>query len=147
METQKSCPCLWHSVLRSLHLSWPQSPFESTSLSIPCADLNSWLRGHPALAQLALLETFRYLFLLVVVVVVFSLPMWWKMVPFQPWWKGSVCDLQKGKNRIDFPRSVTTWMFFPLKAAELIDFNYIDLQLLIVVAFFQASLGANYRFP
>lgn len=69
------------------------------------------------------------------------------MVPFQPQWKGSVCDLQKGKNRIDFPRSVTTWMFFPLKAAELIDFNYIDLQLLIVVAFFQASLGANYRFP
>ena len=56
-------------------MSWPQSPFESTSLSIPCADLNSWLRGHPALAQLALLETFRYLFLLVVVVVVFSLPM------------------------------------------------------------------------
>ena len=57
-------------------MSWPLAPFEPTSLSIPCADLDSWPRGQPALAQLALLETFRYLFLVVVVVVVvFSLLM------------------------------------------------------------------------
>ena len=56
---------------------------------------------------------------------------------------------KKETNRIDFPRSVPTWVFFPLKAeqAELIDFNYIDLQLLIVATLSQASLGANDRFP
>lgn len=56
---------------------------------------------------------------------------------------------KKETNRIDFPRSVPTWVFFPLKPeqAELIDFNYIDLQLLIVVTLSQASMGANDRFP
>lgn len=56
---------------------------------------------------------------------------------------------KKETNRIDFPRSVPTWVFSPLKAgqAELIDFNYIDLQLLIVVTLSQASLGQMTGFP
>lgn len=56
---------------------------------------------------------------------------------------------KKETNRMDFPRSVPPWVFFPLKTqqAEWIDFNYIDLQFLIVVAFSLASLGQIIGFP
>lgn len=61
--------------------------------------------------------------------------------------EGSERLAQRKQTELIF-QGLCTWGFFPLKTqqAEVIDFNYIDLQFLIVVALSLGPLGANYRF-
>lgn len=99
-------------------------------------------QGCPALVCLTLHETFRPFFL----VLFFSYPCDGKCFSSNDSGRGDVGGtFEKETNRIDFARSVPTWVFFPLKAqqAESINFNYIDLQLLTVVALSLASLGGK----
>ena len=77
------------------------------------------------LARLPLHETFRSLFL-----VLFFSTHGMENVSLPTFFgrSGVGGTFKKETNRIDFPRSVPTWVFFPLKAqqAGLIDFNYTD---------------------
>lgn len=116
METQKAPSCQQRAVLRRLDFSgpydccrlWAHFP---DALALGSDNLGSWPAGLPSACRLALQETFRSLFSLLFfptyVMENGSLPM---MVDGK---EGETC--KREANRIDFLRSVPTWVFFPLK--------------------------------
>lgn len=115
METQKTPSCQQHAVVRRLGFSGPYDccrPWAHFPEALGPDNLGSWPSGFPSACCLALQETsglyFLLLFFPTYVMENGSLPV---IVDGK---EGETC--KRETNRIDFLRSVPTWVFFPLKA-------------------------------